>query len=138
MLLAFLAIPALAAQPKKRPEDHVQGKEYWEKSCWQCHGEENDGKGPAAEMLVDEVPDLRGKISPKRYDKLVPYIINGDQAHPAFYSEMDEHQAKRILIYLERMERDRKNPPKKIPPNKPSKDEEEKEAPKEPAAPEAP
>jgi len=111
MLIALLAVPALAAQPKKRPEDHVQGKQIWEKSCWQCHGEANDGEGPAAEMLVDTVPDLRGQITPKRYDQFVTLVMGGSPTHPAFSTEMDDHQAKRIMIYLERMERERKNPP---------------------------
>jgi len=116
-LLALLTLPALAAQPKKRSEDHVQGKELWEKSCWQCHGEENDGKGPAAEALVDDVPDLRGKIGPKRYDALVQMVMSGSPTHPAFSAEMDEHQAKRILIYLDRLDRESKRePPETAPP----------------------
>ena len=122
-LLVLLALPALAAQPKKRSEDHVQGKQIWEQSCWQCHGEENDGEGPAAEALVDTVPDLRGQITAKRYDKYVTLIMGGSPTHPAFSTEMDEHQAKRIFIYLERMERERKNPPvKKDDPLKDKKD----------------
>jgi len=50
--------------------------------------------------------------------------MGGSPTHPAFSTEMDEHQAKRIFIYLERMERERKNPPVKKD-DKKDKDEDE-------------
>ena len=55
-LLAGCSATAEArSPPKKRPEDHVAGEQIWERSCWQCHGEDNDGQGPAASALPGDV-----------------------------------------------------------------------------------
>ena len=94
---------AWAAVPKKRPEDHVRGKQLWERSCWQCHGKAFDGQGPAAEAFPNgEVPDLRGQIHRDRFDDLVKVILNGQGDMPAFATEFDKHEARRILVYIER------------------------------------
>lgn len=104
--LLLIAAPALAGQPKKRPEDHVQGKQLWEEHCWFCHGARNDGEGPAAASLTTDVPDLRGAITPNRYDALAQLVLNGSASHPAYGIEMDKYEARRIMIYLEKLERE--------------------------------
>lgn len=90
--------------PKKRADDHVVGKELWERSCWPCHGKENDGRGPAAAAIPGGVPDLRNTVTPDRYGELIDVILDGKNDMPAFRAEMDRHQARRILVYLERVD----------------------------------
>ena len=104
-LLAGCSATAEArSPPKKRPEDHVAGEQIWERSCWQCHGEDNDGQGPAASALPGGVPDLRNTVNPSRYGELVDVILDGRGDMPAFRAEMDKHQARRALIYMERID----------------------------------
>lgn len=111
LLFVLALVPlAFAAQPKKRPEDPAAGKEHWDRSCWQCHGKLNDGQGPAASALLGGVPDLRGTITPESYDALVPVILEGKGLMPAFDAEINNHDAKRILIYLTKLDTD--GPPK--------------------------
>jgi mono/diheme cytochrome c family protein len=103
LFLASLVGVATAGVPKKRPEDHVRGKQLWERSCWQCHGKAFDGQGPAAEAFPDGgVPDMRGAITRDRFDNLVQVILNGSGDMPAFATEFDKHEARRILVYIER------------------------------------
>jgi mono/diheme cytochrome c family protein len=89
---------------KKRPDDHVAGKAIWERSCWQCHGEENDGQGPAAAVLPGGVPDLRNTVNLSRHGELIDVILDGRGDMPAFRAELDKHQAKRALIYMQRLD----------------------------------
>lgn len=125
-ILALCAlIPlAYAAQPKKRPEDAVAGKEIWDRSCWQCHGKGNAGDGPAAASLKGGVPDLRNTVTPERYDALIPVILEGKGLMPAYAAEFNNYDAKRILIYLTKLDTD--GPPKeeeegeKVTPPKPA------------------
>jgi len=103
VLALAVGAAAWAGVPKKRPEDHVRGKQLWERSCWQCHGEAFDGQGPAAAAFPDgTVPDLRGEITRDRFDALVKVILNGQGDMPAFATEFDKHEARRILIYIQR------------------------------------
>ena len=100
----LLPMATFAAQPRKRPADHVRGKEIWERSCWQCHGKEARGDGPASGDLAVPVPDLRGNLSGSRQKELVDAILNGRSAMPAFSEELDIYDARRILVYLRRLE----------------------------------
>ncbi|MCB9764643.1 MAG: cytochrome c [Alphaproteobacteria bacterium] len=127
-VLTALIVPALvwAAVPKKRPEDDVKGQELWERSCWMCHGAENKGDGPAAAALPGGVPDLSGTIKGRDFEPLVDIILYGKGAMPAFDAEMDRHNARRILIYLAKVE-DEGLPPRKATPA-PDEGEDEDEA----------
>ena len=98
-----------AAQPRKRSADHVRGKELWERSCWQCHGREGHGDGPAAASITGGVPDLAGQVTRENFNNLIDTIMTGKGAMPAFSLEFERPDAKRILIYLERLE-ERQNP----------------------------
>ena len=71
VLPLLLPSDAWAGVPKKRAEDHVRGKELWDRSCWQCHGKQAAGDGPSAEARGVTVPDLRGQVGPDRHEALV-------------------------------------------------------------------
>ena len=129
LLLMLLPMVALGAQPRKRPVDHVRGKEIWERSCWQCHGKEGRGDGPAAADLAVEVPDLRGNLQGSRQRELVDVILNGRSVMPAFSEEFDLFDARRILTYLRRLEEPKpeESKPEEPIPEAPSKPEPEDE-----------
>jgi mono/diheme cytochrome c family protein len=96
---------ALAGVPTKRPEEHVKGRQVYDRSCWQCHGDDMSGNGPAAGALVDGVPDLRGKLDYKAdKDALIFLVLDGRGDMPAFRAEFDKHDARRVLLYMERLE----------------------------------
>jgi mono/diheme cytochrome c family protein len=114
IILLFLASATLsavsgpeagAAVPKKRGSDYVEGKKIWKRSCWQCHGLKAEGDGPAAEAMVGGVPTLRGGIivKPKRND-FMRSVLDGKGLMPAFSAEMERPDAKRVIIYLEKLD----------------------------------
>ncbi len=119
LLLILLPMATFAAQPRKRPADHVRGKEIWERSCWQCHGKEAGGDGPAAAELAIAVPDLRGNLAGSRQKELIDAILHGRSAMPAFSEELDIYDARKILVYLRRLEEKALEPPKPSPPPPP-------------------
>lgn len=127
-LVLTLAGAVLAGMPTKRPEDHVRGRTVFMQSCWQCHGASNNGQGPAAEALVGGVPDLRGKMSEDRFDALIPIILEGKGKMPAYAEEMDKHDARRVLVYLHRLDTGEETPP--APPKAPKPGEDDADAPK--------
>ncbi len=114
LLLTFLPMVAIAAQPRKRPADHVRGKEIWERSCWQCHGKDASGNGPAAADLLVPVPDLRGNLDGNRQKEMVDAILNGRSTMPAFSEELDIYDVRKILVYLRRLEQKDSESPKSV------------------------
>jgi len=96
---------AEAAVPKKRGSDYDEGKKIWKRSCWQCHGLKAEGDGPAAEAVVGGVPTLRGGlvVKPKRND-FMKSVLNGKGLMPAFSAELERPDAKRVIIYLEKLD----------------------------------
>ena len=121
-VFSIAATAAARSVPKKRPDDHVAGKQIWERSCWQCHGEENDGQGPAAASLPGGVPDLRNTVTEESYGGLVDIILQGKGLMPAFGAEMDRPQARRTLIYMQKLDEKASAPPEPL-------DEEEEDEP---------
>ena len=117
-LLLLTPLGASAGVPRKRAPDHERGQEIWERSCWQCHGQEGRGDGPAAAALTRDMPDLRGQVGPDRQQELVDLILSGKGMMPAFSEELNRTDVRKILVYLRRLERE--------------------EEPETPAAPEAP
>jgi len=99
-----------AKQPSKRPSDHDKGQTLYERSCWMCHGETAAGDGPAAASLPGGVPDLRGQLPEERWDDLVSGIMAGHGACPAFAAELDRRDARRILLYLKKLEEEPPEP----------------------------
>ena len=94
---------AAADPPKKRLSDYEEGKKIYRRSCWQCHGRDAAGEGPAAAALPDGVPTLRGGVvTRERRDEFIRSILNGKGLMPAFSAEFERQDAKRILIYLEK------------------------------------
>jgi mono/diheme cytochrome c family protein len=112
-----------AAVPKKRSSDYVEGKKIWKRSCWQCHGLKAEGDGPAAEAIVGGVPTLRGGlvVKPKR-NNFMRSVLDGKGLMPAFSAEMERPDAKRVIIYLEKL--DERNG---VEPEEEDKEEEDKE-----------
>ena len=126
-LLLLTPLVAGAGVPRKRAADHVRGQELWERSCWQCHGEEARGDGPAAEALTAKVPDLRGRVGTERQQDLVALILTGKGMMPAFSEELDRHDARKILVYLRGLENEE---PLEVPeaPEAPADEEENRSA----------
>ena len=93
--------PKKYAVPSKRPPDRERGRELWLQSCWQCHGEQGKGDGPAATALPDGVPTLESKVSKEQFEALVKVIQDGKGRMPAYKEDIDKHDARRILIYLQ-------------------------------------
>lgn len=112
-LALILAGSALAADPpKKRLSDYEEGKKIYRRSCWQCHGRDAAGEGPAAAALPDGVPTLRGGVvTRERRDEFIRSILHGKGLMPAFSAEIERQDAKRVLIYLEKYDqRDGREP----------------------------
>jgi mono/diheme cytochrome c family protein len=126
-LLLLAPLVASAGVPRKRSADHVRGQELWERSCWQCHGEEARGDGPAAEALTAKVPDLRGRVGAERQQELVTLILAGKGMMPAFSEELNRTDVRKILVYLRRLENEE---PPEIPeaPEAPADEEENRSA----------
>ncbi|MCP4810398.1 MAG: cytochrome c [Proteobacteria bacterium] len=121
-MLIFLTV-AFAAQPSKRPADHIVGKEIYDKSCWQCHGADLSGNGPAGEALGIDVPDLRGQLDYEAMDPLVDTIQHGTGDMPAFSTELDRPTTRRVLVYLKRLEDGKEDPTEHKAPEEPIDDE---------------
>lgn len=102
------AVPQVASKPNgdsvvatKRDSDEDAGRRLWNRSCWQCHGELGKGDGPAAASLVGGVPSLEGKVKTADFDALVGVIQAGRGRMPAYAEDIDKHDSRRILVYLE-------------------------------------
>ncbi|MSQ03569.1 MAG: cytochrome c [Myxococcales bacterium] len=95
------AAPAASSVPTKRPPDRERGRELYLLSCWQCHGTEGKGDGPAATALVGGVPSLLGAVSKDKFDALIKVIEDGKGSMPAYNEDIDKHDARRILLYVE-------------------------------------
>jgi mono/diheme cytochrome c family protein len=115
---------AEAAVPKKRGSDYDEGKKIWKRSCWQCHGLKAEGDGPAAEAIVGGVPTLRGGlvVKPKRND-FMRSVLDGKGLMPSFSAEMERPDAKRVIIYLEKLDARNGVEPEELEENDPKLDE---------------
>lgn len=89
-----------AAMPTKRAPDREVGERLWKQSCWQCHGLEGKGDGPAASALVGGVPTLVGKLKKEDFDALVARVQDGKGRMPAYREDIDKHDTRRILDYM--------------------------------------
>lgn len=118
--IAFAAPEKPATMPTKRPPDHEVGKRLYKQSCWQCHGEEGEGDGPAASALADGVASLKGRIKEDEFDTLIDAIQRGQGRMPAYAEDIDRHDSRRILLYLRDVFEGTPVPP---PPEKPPADE---------------
>ena len=87
--------------PTKRPPDRDVGRTLYLQSCWQCHGETGQGDGPAAVAVVGGVPSLAGRLAPSEWDNLIDHIENGKGRMPAYKEDIDKHDARRILTYIQ-------------------------------------
>ena len=101
--------PATSATiPTKRKPDREAGRDHYLQSCWQCHGETGKGDGPASAAMAGGVPSLAplfaatagGPLPGPEMDRLVALVLDGKGRMPAYRENMDQHQARRILLYL--------------------------------------
>lgn len=90
----------IAKVPESRKPDRERGRDLWLQSCWECHGTEGKGDGPAAAAIPGGVPSLAGKISEDKFDDLVALVEDGRGRMPAYREDIDKHDARRILQYL--------------------------------------
>lgn len=95
------AAPSTSTVPTKRPPDRERGRELYLLSCWQCHGTEGKGDGPAAANLPGGVPSLEQKVTKENFDDLVKLIQAGKGRMPAYREDIDKHDSRRILVYLQ-------------------------------------
>jgi mono/diheme cytochrome c family protein len=130
LVLLLAGSLAGAKVPKKRGSDYEEGKKIWKRSCWQCHGAKAEGDGPAAGAVAGGVPTLRGGVVVKdKRNDLIRSVLNGKGLMPAFSAEMERPDAKRVLIFLEKLdERDGVDPEEEEEAPNPSEEEEEEEA----------
>jgi len=93
--LAWAAKPAV-----KKPTDEKRGQELYERHCIQCHGAQAAGDGPLSAALVSPVPNLRGKLPEKEFERLGKVVLEGKSAMPGFSASFDVEDAKRVLKHM--------------------------------------
>ena len=84
-----------AGVPTKIPPDRDRGQELYRTNCWQCHGAQGLGDGPAMAS-----PPLAGRIGASGYDDAVELIFTGKGDMPGFSGVMDKTETRRILVWL--------------------------------------
>lgn len=97
LLTAGHVASAIAEVPTQRPSDEERGQTLWERHCWQCHGETNEGDGPATADLVVEVPSLIGALTVD--EETARSILRGKGTMPGFEESFDLQDARRVLNY---------------------------------------
>ncbi len=124
LIVAVSAASSVRAEPPtKRPTDVQRGRELYDRHCFQCHGRNNDGDGPATLALVHPVPALGGKI--KTDDAAVLLVLRGQRAMPGFEASFDRADARRVLKHMTKLGTKGGTPP---PEPEPEEEEEEEEA----------
>ncbi len=122
-LLLLLASPALLAKesskwPTKRSPDPEWGEDKYNKHCWQCHGAQAQGDGPAAANMQVPVPSLRGISNADTRGDLIVTVRQGSGPMPAYHENISRQDVRRIFVYLESLD---------DPDRKPSRDEEDED-----------
>lgn len=108
LLTAALALPALAAQPTRRPTDDERGRELYDRHCASCHGARNAGDGPATTALVAKVPDLAGKV--KADGATIDLVQKGKGPMPAFSATFDREDARRVTAWMAKVHTEKPKP----------------------------
>ncbi len=114
-LLALVALPgwALAESstwPTKRSSDTEWGEDLYNKHCWQCHGRQAQGDGPAAAALQVPVPSLRGVGDPDIRAERVTTARQGSGPMPAYHESISRQDMRRVFIYIESLDHPGKKP----------------------------
>jgi len=114
--LVIVSLASAGSPPKKRGKDYDEGKKIWQRSCWHCHGSHGIGDGPVAPNIAGGVPDLTPLMtqSDKR-SALIRSVLVGKNNMPAFQEELKKADARRALIYIEKLQ-EREANKKKAPP----------------------
>ncbi len=110
-LLAMLAPLALSQAkadksdwPTKRSSDIDWGGDLFNKHCWQCHGRQAEGDGPATEALTVDVPSLRGISDPDTRGDLVATARKGAGPMPAYHESISRQDMRRVFLYIESLD----------------------------------
>lgn len=78
------------AWPSKVPTAAERGKALYDRLCVSCHGERAAGDGPLAAALVAPVPDLSEGFGDRKVGDLVPVVMHGRGAMPAFSRSVED------------------------------------------------
>ncbi len=102
LVAVLIAGVALAAKPaaSKKPTDEKRGEELYERHCVQCHGPQAAGDGPLAAQLKSPVPNLRGKLPEKDFERIAKVVASGKGMMPGFSASFDDADAKRALKHM--------------------------------------
>ncbi len=121
LTLATLALVALIGAseavaeksdwPTKRKSDPEWGEDLYNKHCWQCHGRQAEGDGPAADSLQVPVPTLRGISNPDTRGDLVATARQGSGPMPAYHESISRQDMRRVFIYIESLDSPKKKKP---------------------------
>ena len=94
-----------AGVPTRIKPDAEAGKDIWLKSCWQCHGKSARGDGPAAAALSTEVPSIKGLVNSETMPDYIAVVREGRGAMPGYGDVLTKRDAKRVLIYVQSLEK---------------------------------
>ncbi len=100
LLLLLLVSVAFSKVPTKAPTDEAKGKQLFRDNCWQCHGYDALGNGPASSALRSEAPALAGVLDGGPIEEQITLIIDGEGDMPGFGGTFDRRDARRILKWL--------------------------------------
>ena len=103
-MLFFLYASLVSAEvPTKIPPDKERGESLYYELCSSCHGEKALGDSDTAAQLGYPEPalSLAGKLKTDAFQSGVKTIQYGRGLMPAYEQQIDKHESKRILIWLE-------------------------------------
>jgi mono/diheme cytochrome c family protein len=124
LLLAAQAAAETSNWPTRRSSDTDWGGDLYNKHCWQCHGRQGEGDGPAASALQVPVPSLRGSSNDDTRGDLVTTARQGSGAMPSYMESISRQDMRRVFLYIESLDKPGRKP-------KPSEEDEEQEGPTE-------
>src|SRR5262249_12599896 len=85
-------------QPSKEALSH--GNQVFQKNCAQCHGEQGDGKGPAAATLLPEPASF--KLKQPDLDYIVKVVSEGipGTAMPAWKNQLSQSDVHALATFV--------------------------------------
>ncbi len=115
LLLALISLPGWALAetsvwPTKRSSDTEWGEDLFNKHCWQCHGRQAEGDGPAAEALQVPVPSLRGVSTDATRSDLVTTARQGQGPMPGYHESISRQDMRRVFLYVESLDKPQTKP----------------------------
>ena len=91
-----------AEMPTKIPPDKERGEALYRELCVGCHGPRALGNGPSAAAFGIDAEKMRlaGRFEKNDMEKAILTIQMGKGLMPAYEQQIDRHESKRILIWL--------------------------------------